>query len=101
MDRVQKMKQQKQYEKYVKTKTPVHNVWLNMIKAFFTGGMICFIGQVIYHYCELQNLSKDDCSSWTSMLLILMSVHFNRNESLSAFGKVGWSRRARANHRFC
>ena len=40
MDRVQKMKQQKQYEKYVKTKTPVHNVWLNMIKAFFTGGMI-------------------------------------------------------------
>ena len=74
MDRVQKMKQQKQYEKYVKTKTPVHNVWLNMIKAFFTGGMICFIGQVIYHYCELQNLSKDDCSSWTSMLLILMSV---------------------------
>ena len=50
MDRVQKMKQQKQYEAYVKKKTPVHNVWSNMIKAFFTGGMICFIGQVIYQY---------------------------------------------------
>ena len=74
MDRVQKMKQQKQYEAYVKKKTPVHNVWSNMIKAFFTGGMICFIGQVIYQYCELRNLSKDDCSSWTSLLLILISV---------------------------
>ena len=74
MDRVQKMKQQKQYEAYVKKKTPVHNVWSNMTKAFFTGGMICFIGQVIYQYCELRNLSKDDCSSWTSLLLILISV---------------------------
>ena len=42
MDRVQKMKQQKQYEKYVKTKTPVHNVWLNMIKSIFHWGYDLF-----------------------------------------------------------
>ncbi len=74
MDKVQKMKQEKQYEQYVKQKTPQHNVWLNMLKAFITGGSICVIGQVFYHYCELQNLSKDDCSGWTSMLLVLLSV---------------------------
>lgn len=74
MDRVQKMKQQKQYEKYVKQKTPVHNVWLNMLKAYLVGGAICVIGQIIYNYCELRNFSKDDCSSWTSLLLILLSV---------------------------
>lgn len=38
MDKVQKMKKEKQYESYVKEKTPVHNVWLNMGKAFVTGG---------------------------------------------------------------
>ena len=58
MDRVQKMKQEKQYEQYVKKKTPVHDVWLNMAKAFLTGGAICFVGQAIYNYCELQGLSK-------------------------------------------
>ena len=28
----------------------------------------------IYHFCELKNLSPDDCSSWTSILLILLSI---------------------------
>lgn len=74
MDKVQRMKQQKQYEDYVKKKTPRHNVWLNMLKAFLLGGTICFLGQVIYHYCEMQKLSADECSSWTSLLLVLISV---------------------------
>ncbi len=74
MDKIQRMKQEKEYQDYVKKKTPVHNVWLNMAKAFLVGGLICFIGQVIYHYCELQNLSADDSSSWTSLCLVLLSV---------------------------
>ena len=74
MDKIEQLKQQKQYEAYVKKKTPQHNVWFNMIKAFFLGGTICLIGQCIYHFCELKNLSPDDCSSWTSILLILLSI---------------------------
>ncbi len=92
MDRVQKMKQEKQYEQYVKKKTPVHNVWVNMAKAFLTGGAICLVGQAIYNYCELQGLSKDDCSSWTSMLLILLSViltGMNVYPRLAKFGGAG------------
>ena len=58
MDKIQRLKQEKQYEEYVKQKTPQHNVWLNMLKAFLLGGTICFIGQVI----------------WTSLLLVLLSV---------------------------
>lgn len=74
MDRVQQMKQEQQYEKYVKQKTPKHNVWANMFKAFLSGGTICFLGQVIYHYCEFRELSRDDCSEWTSLTLVLISV---------------------------
>ena len=40
MDKIEQLKQQKQYEAYVKKKTPQHNVWFNMVKAFFLGGMI-------------------------------------------------------------
>ena len=48
MDKIEQLKQQKQYEAYVKKKTPQHNVWFNMMKAFFLGGTICLIGQCIY-----------------------------------------------------
>ena len=30
MDKIKKIKQEQQYKDYVKEKTPVHNVWLNM-----------------------------------------------------------------------
>lgn len=74
MENIEKIKQEKQYEHYVKQKTPTHNVWKNMLKAFLTGGTICTLGQVIYNYCKLQDLSKEACSSWTSLILILISV---------------------------
>lgn len=74
MDKITKMKQEKQYEAYVKEKTPVHNVYLNMIKAFITGGTICLIGQFIFHFFQSLHMEKDICSAWTSLLLILLSV---------------------------
>jgi len=74
MDNIQKVKQQKQYEKFVKEKTPVHNVWLNMLRAFITGGIICSIGQLIFHYCQMQDIGKDASNSWVVVLLILLSV---------------------------
>ena len=33
------------YNDYVKQVTPTHNLIFNMVKAFFTGGIICCIGQ--------------------------------------------------------
>ncbi len=67
-------KQQEAYENYVKQKTPVHNLPMNMIKAFLTGGVICVIGQVILNYCEKLGLDKDTSGGWCSMILILSSV---------------------------
>lgn len=74
MDKIQKLKKEKEYEKYVNEKTPRHNVWLNMLKAFLLGGAICTLGQIIYHYCEFRSLGTDECSNWTSMMLVLISV---------------------------
>lgn len=74
MNPTEQMKRQQQYKTYVDQKTPRHNLWLNMLKAFLTGGAVCVLGQIIFNLCELQKLSQDDCSSWTSMLLVLISV---------------------------
>ena len=47
MTQEEKKTQQKEYEQYVKEMTPTHNLWLQMLKAFITGGIICCIGQFI------------------------------------------------------
>lgn len=66
--------QQQAYENYVKQKTPVHSLPVNMSRAFVTGGIICTIGQVILNYCEYIGLDKDISGGWCSMLLVLTSV---------------------------
>ena len=74
MNPTEQMKRQQQYKTYVDQKTPRHNLWLNMLRAFLTGGAVCVLGQIIFNLCELQKLSQDDCSNGTSMLLVLISV---------------------------
>ena len=62
------------YNEYVKQVTPTHNLIFHMVKAFFTGGIICCIGQFILNTCENYGLDKDTSGGWCSMLLILLSV---------------------------
>lgn len=69
-----KEQEQKEYEDYVKQKTPVHNLPLNMIKAFITGGIICIIGQGILNYCDKLGIDKDAASGWCAMILVLLSA---------------------------
>lgn len=74
MDKIQQQKKEKAYEKYVKGKTPVHNLPVNMVKAFITGGIICVIGQAILNYMKSLHLTEEISGSWTSLILVLISV---------------------------
>ena len=66
--------QKKEFEKYVKEVTPTHNLWLQMLKAFITGGIICCIGQFILNYAGNMGLDKQSAGSWCSLILVLLSV---------------------------
>lgn len=70
----QKARQQKEYEKYVKEVTPTHNLWLQMLKAFVTGGIICCVGQFILNYAAGMGLDQQTAGSWCSLILVLSSV---------------------------
>lgn len=89
------MDQQKQmdYEKYVKKMTPTHNLWLQMIKAFLVGGIICTIGQgILNFFTNVMNMDKDIAASWCSLSLILLSVlltGFNIYPRITKFGGAG------------
>lgn len=83
---------QKEYESYVKEKTPVHNLWLNMGKAFIVGGIICTIGQVILNYCRDRGMSEETAGSWCSLILVLLSViltGFNVYPKIAKWGGAG------------
>lgn len=88
----QKKKQQEVYTDYVKTKTPVHNVYTNMAKAFVVGGIICVVGQIIYNFCETRGLTDEICGAWTSLVLVFLSViltGLNIYPRLAAWGGAG------------
>lgn len=82
-------KKQKQYEEYVKAVTPVHSLPLNMCKAFFTGGVICVVGQVILNYADNLGLDKDTAGSWCSLILIRFSVILTGCNLYSKIGRFG------------
>ena len=82
-------KKQKQYEEYVKAVTPVHSLPLNMCKAFFTGGVICVVGQVILNYADNLGLDKDTAGSWGCLILILFRVILTGCNLYSKIGRFG------------
>lgn len=82
-----------EYQEYIKEMTPVHNLWLQMGKAFLTGGILCVIGQGILNYgTGSLGLSREDAGSWCSLLLILSSIlltGWNVYPSIVKFGGAG------------
>lgn len=88
----QKKAKQEEYNDYVKQVTPTRNLFLQMSKAFVTGGIICTIGQFILNICENYGLDKDVSGGWCSMLLILFSIiltGFNIYPGIAKWGGAG------------
>ena len=84
--------QQKEYEQYINEVTPTHNLWLQMLKAFITGGIICCIGQFILNYAGSLGLDKQTAGSWCSLLLVFISVvltGFNIFPKIAKWGGAG------------
>lgn len=83
---------EEEYSRKVKKATPTHNVWLNMLKAFIVGGIICVVGQVLWNILREYGVEEQDAYTWVSILLVLISViltGFNVYPSLAAFGGAG------------
>ena len=80
---------EKKYEKYVKQITPTHSLPLNMLKAFFTGGLICLLGQFITDTAHSLGADLSDARTWCSVLLILLSVILTGFGIYPKIGKFG------------
>ena len=74
MSKLQTEEKKKQYETYVKEVTPVHNLWMNMAKAFLVGGLICTLGQFLLNWCQNMGMDEKTAGTWCSVILVFLSA---------------------------
>ena len=74
MSKLQTEEKKKQYEAYVKEVTPVHNLWMNMAKAFLVGGLICTLGQFLLNWCQNMGMDEKTAGTWCSVILVFLSA---------------------------
>ncbi len=85
-------KQQKLEEAYaekVKQYTPSNPLPVQMAKAFFVGGLICLLGQVIINVLTAYGVSEKDAGTWCSVILVFLSVLLTGLNIFPSIGKFG------------
>ncbi len=75
-----------EYSNYVDKKSPNSPILKNCFNAFWVGGLICSIGQIIMDFCIYQGMDKTASSTVVSIVLIAISALLT---SLNIFNKIG------------
>ena len=82
-----------EYNAYVEQVTPTYSTWKNCLNAFWIGGFICLIGEIIFYFLKnYLGLPDEDAASYESILLILLSVTltgFNAYGHIARLGGAG------------
>ncbi len=77
---------QKEYQEYVDKKSPNSPILKNCFNAFWVGGLICSIGQIIMEICLSNGLQKEQAGTVVSITLIGISAFLT---GLNIFNKIG------------
>ena len=74
------------YSNYVDQKSPNSPILKNCFNAFWVGGLICSIGQIILNICKSRELSQEISGTIVSIILIGISAFLT---GLNIFNKIG------------
>lgn len=76
----------KEYQEYVKQKSPNSPILKNCFNSFWVGGLICMLGQIIMEICKYRRLDIEMSGTIVSISLIFLSAFLT---SLNIFNKIG------------
>ena len=76
----------KKYQDYVDKKSPNSPILKNCFNAFWVGGLICSIGQIILNICNQRGFDQNTSGTIVSILLIGLSAFLT---GLNIFNKIG------------
>ena len=79
----------KAYNEYVERITPNNNLFKDMWNAFWIGGLICLMGQVINEIFMNFGMEKENAAAFTTLVLILESVILTGIGLYPKIAKVG------------
>ena len=80
------LESQKKYSEYVDKKSPNSPILKNCFNAFWIGGLICSIGQIIFDFCTFKGLDITNSNAVVAISLIALSAFLT---SLNIFNKIG------------
>lgn len=75
-----------EYQKYIDQKSPNSPIFKNCLNAFWVGGLICSIGQVISFFCKQKGFDIQTTGTIVSIVLIGISAFLT---GLNIFNKIG------------
>ena len=75
-----------EYNNYVDKKSPNSPILKNCFNAFWVGGLICSIGQIIFDFCKFKGMDVTNSNTVVSIVLIAISAFLT---SLNVFNKIG------------
>ena len=84
--KMRQIKSKEEYQTYVNKKTPNSPILKNCFNAFWVGGLICAIGQIIFEICKTRGIDETNSYIIVSMLLIFLSAFLT---GLNIFNKIG------------
>ena len=76
----------KEYNEYVNKKSPNSPILKNCFNAFWVGGLICSIGQIIFDFCKFKGLDQTMSSTVVSIVLIGIAALLT---ALNVFNRIG------------
>ena len=77
---------QKDYQDYVNQKSPNSPIFKNCFNAFWVGGLICSIGQIISDICKYNGLNVEMSGTVVSIILIGISAFLT---GINVFNRIG------------
>lgn len=83
---MEKVNTQREYSEYVNKKSPNSPILKNCFNAFWVGGLICSIGQIIMDFCMYKGMDNTSASTVVSISLIAISAILT---ALNIFNRIG------------
>lgn len=83
---MQPLETNKEYQTYVDKKSPNSPILKNCFNAFWVGGLICTLGQIILEICKTKGLDIQMSNTIVSIILIFLSAFLT---ALNIFNRIG------------
>ena len=75
-----------EYSNYVDKKSPNSPILKNCFNAFWVGGLICSLGQILFDFCKFNGFDEKSSSTIVSITLIGIAAILT---GLNIFNKIG------------